>query len=164
MKSKASNKIFHLIVKCVAGKCNNGKCGSPSFLSLLCALAMFFSYFSKFRFIRKKWAAGLAEMNSWNKTTLSHTYLSTMLQEEWQVLRKKPIHSICGFRYRPPFSRGGRGRPLLSRGRSMDVPSSSAGSYLGGVTGGGGGGYRRAQPPTAPHSQSSTPLSAHRYI
>ena len=54
MKSKASNKIFHLTVKCVAGKCNNGKCGSPSFFSLLYALAMFFSFFSKFRFIRTK--------------------------------------------------------------------------------------------------------------
>ena len=56
----------------------------------------------------------------------------------------------------------------MSRGRSMDVPpsSSAGGSYLGGgVTGAGGGGYRRAgqPPPTAPHSQSSTPLSAHRY-
>ena len=59
-KSKGRNlfinhlcEIFHFIVKCVAGKCNNGKCSSPSFFPLLYALAMLFCFFSKFRFIRK---------------------------------------------------------------------------------------------------------------
>merc|ERR1719419_505941 len=57
--------------------------------------------------------------------------------------------------HRPPFSRGGPprgGRPLLSRGRSMDQPPTSTHSYLGGAYG-----------PRGSHgpSQASTPMSAH---
>ena len=68
--------------------------------------------------------------------------------------KSSPQQGPATTKYRLPFSRPSRGRPLLSRGRSMDQPGTSS-SYMGYPTHGGRGGRPNQQ------SVASTPMSSH---
>ena len=89
--SGLQNNNINFIGKCVTGKCIMAPCCCcyvtavpPSFLSMLYSLAMFFCFFSKFRFIRKKCVAGLP--TSITKIWCHCICLKRLYPKKWQEI------------------------------------------------------------------------------